>query len=263
MLDLSWKSIENTQISNFLEHDSWWITDSSSRNEWQWFNVWACLCEVMVPMPHTSLRASVCLRQMGLKISCGVKAAAAPHSYWQPMLYTWPRAYKKSLVQIALCVCLSSGLEVPPSCGQTLAHGKSSGRTKYHQNPERAKNAMLKTPSGIVSSLVRTGYNPVPFLPMKTPLANNSRWWVFGQQTEGIPAAINTYLQIPPPRRSKSLSLVQFLSNLPHGRRLTMWSLLIRLAMLSWGALGYGDQTGSKKEVFQTSPIRPAGNMSG
>ena len=129
---------------------------------------------------------------------------------------------KTSLVQIALCVCLSSGLEVPPSCGQTLAHGKPSGRTKYHQNPERAKNAMLKTPSGIVSSLVRTGYNPVPFLPMKTPLANNSRWWVFGQQTEGIPAAINTYLQILPPRRSKSLGLVRFLSNLPHGRRLTM-----------------------------------------
>ena len=34
--------------------------------------------------------------------------------------------------------------------------------------------------------------------------------------------AINTYLQIPPPRRSKSLGLVRFLSNLLHGRRLTM-----------------------------------------
>jgi len=41
-------------------------------------------------------------------------------------------------------------------------------------------------------------------------------------QRSSIPAAINTYLQIPPPRQSKSLGLVRFLSNLLHGRRLTM-----------------------------------------
>ena len=69
------------------------------------------------------------LRRLGCR--CATQLLAADAVYMT-------KGSRKPLIQIVLCVCLSSGLEGP----QVVANLKPTGRLvveqKHHQNPERA-----------------------------------------------------------------------------------------------------------------------------